>query len=225
MLTDRLQLSKEAEDEEEAAMIQTARPATRGPYRTGIARRAQLVAIAMEVFGQRGFAGSSLRTIADRAGVSHATLIQHFGTKEGLLIAVLQAWERQSAEHDLSDVSGLAYLRRLPDIMAGHRRNRGLLELFTTITAEASNPEHPAHDYVVQRYETNLRTFSRRLREAVESGDVGPLSEAQIALEARLLTAALDGIGLQWLLDPSMDIALATTTYLDRAIASWRQVG
>jgi AcrR family transcriptional regulator len=225
MLTDRLQLGNEVENEEGAAMIETARAATRGPYRTGVERRAQLVAIAIEMFGQRGFAGSSLRTIADRAGVSHATLIRHFGTKEGLLIAVLQAWERQSAEQELSDVSGLAYLRRLPDIMAGHRRNRGLLELFTTITAEASNPEHPAHDYVVQRYETNLRTFSRHLQEAVETGDVGPLSEAQVTLEARLLTAALDGIGLQWLLDPSMDIALATTTYLDRAIASWRRVG
>jgi AcrR family transcriptional regulator len=211
-------------NEKEALMIETPRPATRGPYRTGIERRAQLVAIAIEVFGQRGFAGSSLRTLAERADVSHATLIRHFGTKEGLLIAVLQEWERQSAEHDLADVSGLAYLRRLPDIMAGHRRNRGLLELFTTITAEASNPEHRAHAYVVQRYETNLRTFARHLQAAVDAGDVGALSPAQIALEARLLTAALDGIGLQWLLDPNVDMALATRTYLERAIASWRRV-
>lgn len=205
-------------------MTETARPSTRGPYRTGIARRAQLVATAIETFGQRGFAGSSLRTIAERADVSHATLIRYFGTKEGLLIAVLQAWEQQSAEHDLADVSGLAYLRRLPGIMDGHRRKRGLLELFTTITAEASNPEHAAHAYVVERYENNLRTFADHIREAVESGDVGPLTEEQIVLEARLLTAALDGIGLQWLLDPSLDVALATTTYLDRAIASWQRV-
>ena len=74
----------------------------RGPYRTGIRRREQIVATAISVFGEYGFAGGSIRTIADRVGVSHATLLQHFGTKEGLLTAVLQEWDRQTVQASLT---------------------------------------------------------------------------------------------------------------------------
>jgi alkyl sulfatase BDS1-like metallo-beta-lactamase superfamily hydrolase len=59
------------------------------------------------------------------------------------------------------------------------------------------------------------------LREAVEVGDVEPLTPAQIEIEVRLVTATLDGIGLQWLLDPSTDVVASVTTYIDRAIAAW----
>src|SRR3954451_16020621 len=108
----------------------------RGPYRSGIRRREQIVAGAISVFGECGFAGGSVRTIADRVGVSHATLLQHFGSKEGLLTAVLEEWDRRTVESGLTGVAGLDYFRRLPEIMTAHLGNRGLLELFTTIAAE-----------------------------------------------------------------------------------------
>jgi hypothetical protein len=78
----------------------------------------------------------------------------------------------------------------------------GLLELFTTIAAEASSPAHPGHSFIAQRYTANLATLAGHLREAVEAGDITPLSPAQIAIEVRLFTAVMDGIGLQSLLNP-----------------------
>lgn len=194
----------------------------RGPYRTGIRRREQLLAAAMEVFAKHGYAGASLRTIAEQAQVSHATLIQHFGSKEALLTAVLEEWDRQTIEGSLTDVSGLNYFRRLPEVMAGHERNRGLLELFTTLAAEASNPAHPAHPFIARRYAMNLATLAEHLREAVAAGDISALSSTQIGLEARLMTAALDGIGLQWLIDPATDVTASISTYVDRAIRAWQ---
>ena len=202
-------------------MQESAQTRTRGPYRTGIRRREQLVGIAMDVFGEYGFAGGSIRTIAEQAGVNHATLIQHFGSKEGLLTAVLEEWDRRTVENGLTDVSGLDYFRRLPDVMASHQNNRGLLELFTTIAAEASNPAHPGRSFITQRYATNLATLAAHLREAVEAGDIAPLSPAQIEVEVRLLTAMMDGIGLQWLLNPGTDIRSSVSTYVERAIAAW----
>lgn len=197
-------------------------PRARGPYRTGIRRREQLIAVAIEVFGEHGFAGASLRAIAEQAGVSHATLIQHFGSKEGLLTAVLEEWDRRTVERRLTDVSGLDYFRRLPEVMASHQENRGLLELFTTMAAEASSPAHPAHAFIVHRYTTNLATLAGHLREAIEAGDIAPLTSVQIEHEVRLVTAMLDGIGLQWLLDPSTDVVASVSTSVDRAIAAWR---
>ena len=202
-------------------MPDSAQTRTRGPYRTGIRRREQLIGIAMDVFGEHGFAGGSLRTIAEQAGVNHATLIQHFGSKEGLLTAVLKEWDRQTVENSLTDVSGLDYFRRLPDVMASHQSNRGLLELFTTIAAEASNPAHPGRSFITQRYTANLGTLAAHLQEAVAAGDIAPLSPAQIEIEVRLLTAMMDGIGLQWLLNPGTEIRASVSTYVERAIAAW----
>jgi len=202
-------------------MPESTQTKTRGPYRTGVRRREQLIGIATDVFGEHGFAGGSLRTIAEQAGVNHATLIQHFGSKEGLLTAVLEEWDRRTVENGLTDVSGLDYFRRLPEVMAAHQDNRGLLELFTTIAAEASSPTHPAHAFITQRYTSNLATLAAHLGEAARIGDIAPLSPAQIEIEARLLTAMLDGIGLQWLLDPTTDIRATVATYVERAIASW----
>lgn len=195
---------------------------TRGPYKTGVRRREQLIAVAMDVFAEHGYAGGSIRVIADRAGVSHATLIQHFGSKEGLLTAVLQEWDRRTVRDGLADVRGLDYVRRLPRTMAAHQRTRGLLELFTTIAAEASGPDHPAHAFIQRRYERNLATLAGHLREAVAAGDIAPMTELEAETEARLLTAVLDGIGLQWLLNPSTDVAASVSLYVERAIASWR---
>jgi AcrR family transcriptional regulator len=194
----------------------------RGPYRTGIRRREQIVAVAITVFGEHGFAGGSIRTIADRVGVSHATLLQHFGSKEGLLTAVLEEWDRQTVEARLTDVSGLDYFRRLPEVMTAHLSNRGLLELFTTIAAEASSPAHPAHTFIRRRYTDNLATLATHLQQAVDTGDVAPLTPAEIQIEVRLVTAVLDGVGLQWLLDPSTNVSATVETYINRTLAAWR---
>ena len=35
-------------------------------------------------------------------------------------------------------------------------------------------------------------------------------------------TAVLDGIGLQWLLDPSTDVVESISTYVDPAVLGWR---
>ena len=200
---------------------------SRGPYRTGLRRREQIIDAATAVFAEYGYAGGSVRTIADRVGVSPASLLQHFGSKEGLLMAVLEDWDRHTVEASLTDVTGLDYFRRLPEVMGAHLSNRGLLELFSTIAAEASSPSHPAREFIQRRYTDNLATLATHLQQAVDAGDVAPLTPAEIDIEVRLVTAVLDGIGLQWLLDPTTDVVASISTYINRTIAGWRsgQIG
>ena len=108
--------------------------------------------------------------------------------------AVLEESNPRTVENGLADVSGLDYFRRLPEVMAAHQDNRGLLELFTTIAAEASSPAHPAHVFIAQRYTTNLATLAGRLREAVDVGDVNlsrlPRSRSKCAWSPQRLTAS-----------------------------------
>jgi AcrR family transcriptional regulator len=194
---------------------------SRGPYRTGRRRREQIIDAAAAVFAEYGYAGGSVRTIADRVGVSPASLLQHFGSKEGLLMAVLEDWDRRTVEARLTDVTGLDYFRRLPEVMEANLAKRGLLELFSTIAAEASSPSHPAREFIQQRYTANIATLARHLQQAIDTGDIAPLSPAQIDVEVRLVTAVLDGIGLQWLLDPSTDVGESISTYVNRTILGW----
>ena len=53
-------------------------------------RRQQLLAAALEVFGERDFDEVSVDEIADAAGVSHGLIFQYFGTKKDLYIAIVE---------------------------------------------------------------------------------------------------------------------------------------
>ena len=73
-------------------------PATNGPAntrRTESEPRARLLAAAIEYLQARGISELSLRELAAAIGTSHRMLIYHFGSKEGLLVAVVQAVEEQ----------------------------------------------------------------------------------------------------------------------------------
>jgi len=200
-----------------------ATPLTRGPYRKGIERREQIIRSAAEVFGELGYIGGSLRTIGDRVGASPATLIQYFGSKEGLLTAVLEEWTIQTAHWAMpEDPPGLEYFRAMPAIMDFHVDHRGTLELFLTMAAEATNPGHPAREFIQRRYAETLRGWAAKLREAVVNGEVAALTEEQIEEEIRILIAVLDGIELQWLLGADIDLRRLIATHIDQTITRWQ---
>ena len=52
--------------------------------------REQIRTVALEMFAERGYAGTSLREIAERLGVTKAAVYYHFPTKEDILASLLQ---------------------------------------------------------------------------------------------------------------------------------------
>jgi AcrR family transcriptional regulator len=55
----------------------------------GRATRAQLLAAATAVLSEQGYMAASMRAVADRAGTRLSLVQYHFGSKRGLLLAVL----------------------------------------------------------------------------------------------------------------------------------------
>jgi TetR/AcrR family transcriptional regulator len=53
--------------------------------------RVRILAVARSEFATRGFAGARLQDVAEQVGLSHPTLLYHFGSKEGLYAAVIEA--------------------------------------------------------------------------------------------------------------------------------------
>lgn len=98
-------------------------PAT--PTSTGASSgRVRILEAALTCFGQHGVAGTSLKVIAEMAGVSQALIVHHFGSKDGLrqacddhILSMLREHMRAaSAEGPQLDV--LAAFRRRQDAQA-----------------------------------------------------------------------------------------------------------
>jgi AcrR family transcriptional regulator len=186
-----------------------AEPIRRGPrgrYQNGIRQHERILASATEIFGRRGYAAASLRKIADEVGVSPAAILVHFGSKENLLMAVLDQWTVRSVEmHEAS--RGVDYLRHMIDIMHDHLSERGFIELFTTMAAEASDPQHPAHDFMVARYRWIEERLVREITYASENEEIRAVAPERIPVLARRIIAMMDGLQIQWLLDSDVDLA------------------
>lgn len=194
----------------------------RGPYKNGILRRHQIIATASEVFATYGYRAGSLRQIAQRVGVSPAALVRHFDSKEDLLVGVLEYWAEQTSLISGTDREGLNYFEGLRSVMRYHVEHRGFLELFLTLSAEASNPEHPAAGFIRDRYAETLTRFTRNLAIAAERGDIRPHDEAEAEAECRTLISVMDGLELQWLLDPDVELVPTFDRHLDLTLSHWK---
>jgi AcrR family transcriptional regulator len=187
----------------------------RGPYKRGIERRRLVVVTATDVFGEFGFRGGTLQQVADRVGGTPAAILKLFGSKEKLLIAVLEHWGSITAEIVDQGTERRAYLDGFVALMKYHVGHKGLLQLYTTMAAEASSPQHPAHEFMTQRYRNTLANMRRGFAAAVAGGHFRELSERQIAHEAEYLLAILDGLEIQFILDPAFDLEESFAAYVD----------
>ncbi|WUI01084.1 TetR/AcrR family transcriptional regulator [Spirillospora sp. NBC_00431] len=65
----------------------TPRPPSRRRRMSRAERERQMLDVAEEVFGERGYQATSMDEIAERCGVSKPMLYEYFGSKDGLLVA------------------------------------------------------------------------------------------------------------------------------------------
>ncbi|MBW8026226.1 TetR/AcrR family transcriptional regulator [Clavibacter michiganensis] len=192
----------------------------RGLYSTGVRRRAEIVAAAVRVFGVRGYGAATIKEIADEVGVSPAAVLRYF-RKEELLTEVLRQWDRQ--QPFVSEAAaGLPALRAFVDLMRYHVEHRGFLELYLTFATETSDATHPAHEYMRGRYARTIAQIRRRIGEAVALGQVPPMDDATLDYESACFLAILDGLEIQWIHNPSLDLPALVGEYVEQSIARWR---
>lgn len=172
----------------------------RGEYAKTRKTRKAIMEAALEVFSEGGYRAGSLREIAVRVGMSEAGLLHHFANKSALLEAVLDHRDEKSRElvpieHD----DGAAVLRGLVRLAAYNASIPGVVELFCTLSAEATSPDHPAHAYFLRRYEYTRRNLAK----AFASLEAEHRLKAGMTPERAAITmiAMMDGLQVQWLLD------------------------
>ncbi|GEM_PF-290840 len=181
----------------------------RGEYAKSKETRTAILDAALEVFAQSGYRAGSLREVAERVGMSEAGLLHHFRSKSALLMALLDHRDnlsRSRVDFDMPD--GVEALRSLAELARFNAAHPGIVELYCVLSAEATSPDHPAHDYFKNRYMSVRTSVTGSFERAAAAGR---LNDGVDPARAAVATIALmDGLQVQWLLDrTSTDMAAA----------------
>jgi len=140
--------------------------------------REDLLAGARQCLIERGWARTTVRDIAAAAGVNHAAIGYHFGSREALLSQALMA-----AMDELGDEMA----RRLADVDPDQRW-QALIDTFTT--------HRPL--WVAQLEAIAVAERNEEVRQHLAAGQ----REAREGLGGSVPNAILTGLMLQWLVDP-----------------------
>ena len=78
----------------------------------GEERRSQILALAVSLFSQKGFRGTTTKEIAQAAGVSEAMVFRHFATKQELYSAILDHKAYASGRFDPAETAAVPMGRK-----------------------------------------------------------------------------------------------------------------
>lgn len=206
------------------ASAQDPRPARRRPGRPrgqdSAVVRGRALDAAIDLIAHQGYAATSMAQVAEAAGISPSGLAHHFRSKPALLGAVL-------AHRDALDTMPMAEDEGRPwyafdALVVLSRQNmqrRQLVLLYTSMVGEAVTAEHPAHGWMRAHYVDVLDMLVRGLREDQAGGHVR--ADAPVERIARSTVALMDGLQVQWLLEPELDMSAALAEHVEELKRRW----
>lgn len=188
-------------------------------------RREAILDAALVTFGSKGFNNGSLVEIAEQVDMTHAGVLHHFGSKDHLLLEVLTHRDEvdegiHEGIHEGVDIpKGEAFFDRLVETAAVNQDRPGIVQSFTVLSSESVTEDHPARQYFKARYE-RLRADGIEALEFM-CAERSITDESQIATAAAAVLAVMDGLQVQWLLDPEkVDLGQATDFAIRAIVAA-----
>ncbi len=191
------------------------------PRAETVARKREILEAALDTFGSKGYANGTLTDIADQVGMTHAGILHHFGSKDQLLLEVL----RYRDESDVADLrdhhipDGIELFRHLVKTALANARRAGIVQAYVVLSAESVTDAHPARTFFEDRY----RTLRGEIVHAFEvlCAQRGIALPETVARASASILAVMDGLQVQWLLDPeSVDLARATEFAIEAIVAA-----
>ena len=207
-------------------------------------KRARILNEAVVLFGEHGYAGTSLADIANAADISKAGLLHHFSSKDELFCKVLERRDREDAlsilvespagegdtveapvdtigNLDTLDVAGASDLDGNPWALLERyiellERNVAHRDLTANYTATAVSVLDAEHP--AHRWMANhLNSAVERFESSFEAGKTAGLVDPKMPsrLVARSLVALIDGLQLQWLCSTTPGTAAAESLSTD----------
>ena len=200
----------------------------RTPRRTQAERVAEsdraLVGAAVRLIAERGYQRTTLAAIGEASGYSRGLVTQRFGSKEGLLLAVLDrlldSWALRNVGPRVGALVGIeAMTASLDAYLHVVESAPDSLRAYHALLREADGPVPAVRDRIAELNRREREGVEAWLRAGQAAGAVRPDVDPR-AVAATFL-ATIRGTTTQWLLDPTVDITAALTQYaatLDRAL-------
>ncbi len=146
--------------------------------------RDRLLETATALFAEKGYGGTSVREIVDRAGVSKPVLYYYFKSKEGLFYAILE-WAADVQQEILNEIfatSGtvldrfIFFYRRISEGVQ-HYQN-----LYKMIHGLIYGPPQGAPEYDFPKYQRHMFNAVKRIyTNGLTAGEVKPADEDEVA--------------------------------------------
>lgn len=187
-------------------------------------RRTQMMAAALQVISERGFADTRIADVAERAGTSPALVIYYFKTKDQLLTEAVRQYEDSWYAVGQQRMAGMPTVKaQIEEIVAmnllpeADPEPRGSWQLWLDFWAQAARNSDVAtvRRKSDERWRDEIASLVLAGQEAGEFADVDPVSFAIC------LSALMDGLTIQIALeDPGIDHVGAFELSM-QFVASW----
>jgi AcrR family transcriptional regulator len=176
-----------------------------------------LLEAAADLIVEGGFSSMTLAAIGERAGYSRGLVTARFGSKAGLVEALIRRyvgrWNHENVLPRTEGESGLDGVVLLFDAIRvqAARDARGLRVLYTMIF-EAVGPDEQLRSRFVVFHEAFRSDLARMLARGIEDGSVR--DDVDPAAEAGLLVGSLRGLAYEWMLDQERFDLAGSLAYL-----------
>lgn len=175
-----------------------------------------LLGAAVRLIAERGYQRTTLAAIGEASGYSRGLVTQRFGSKEGLLLAVLDrlldSWALRNVGPRVGERVGVEALRASLDAYLHVVETApDSLRAYHALLREADGPVPAVRDRIADLNRRERAGIEALLRAGQADGtvraDVDPRAVATTFL------ATIRGTTTQWLLDPEVDVVAALTQY------------
>jgi AcrR family transcriptional regulator len=167
-----------------------------GRRRRGNATRESILQAAADLASVEGLEGLTIGRLATELGMSKSGLFAHFGSKEELQLATIDAARRRFVDRVVRPSRGLprgrARLEAMLDDWLAYFRDETFPGgcFFHNIRAELdSRPDNAVREVMAEDVRQFIAFLEREIRKAQEAGDVDP------SVDAQQLAFELDALG------------------------------
>ncbi|MEM9193457.1 MAG: TetR/AcrR family transcriptional regulator [Myxococcota bacterium] len=169
--------------------------------------RQALIDAATHLFGQRGYGGTSLKAVAEQAQVTHGVIPFHFGSKEGLLLAVAEELFARFHRAVMAPLQqapgdfGSGDLERLMEAQLRFQTEHPEVgQLFLVLMFEAIGPRPELRPHF-RAFQTRLQSLGMNwLRAGIEAGTLRP--DLDVNATVQLMFSFFTGLRTHSLLTP-----------------------
>ncbi|MFD3501090.1 TetR/AcrR family transcriptional regulator [Streptomyces sp. NPDC058676] len=184
---------------------------------SGLEPREELLAAAAELFTTLGYAATSTRALAERAGMRQASMYHYVSGKEGLLAELLEstvtpslAYARELLADDATPAEGRLWelCRADVEVLCGGPHNLGVLYLLPEVRTEGFAGFHAVR--------AELKDAYRQLLAATAAG--GALAKSELDLRTDLVFGLIEGVILVHRSDPERPVSAFAEATADAAL-------